>query len=191
MKILLRFLRGLSYAFTFGRIKGTLDYTGAQGIIAIPFGGHADGDPVGVANQGIATLARELALKTDLPIAGQWEFEDAKPSLCMRFTYGLRGQHHINTQEILSSLIERTNWGKVILVAHPDHMRRCVWVLEKLGVQAIVPEEHRLLRYDPTSRQVWCRQKWLPLPISRNPENWGFWWFERGARMIFALRGWI
>lgn len=187
-----KLLHGLIRALTFGHPKSSHNFQQADGIVVIPFGGHLPGQEIGVSNRALIELGMSLQKQTSLPLVGQWEFADHSSNPAMAYVHGTPGDYHINTHQLFSAVVKQfPSWRTVVVVAHPDHMRRSVWTMEKLGCQVIIPDGYKTIPYDPLSNQKWCRHKWWPLPLSLHYENWGFWWFERGARIHFALQNWI
>jgi hypothetical protein len=142
--------------------------------------------------------------------ATQWEIADvlARHGVQANLITGERWNNHIPSYEFFSSLRSaRPDWKKIILIAHPDHLRRCILIAKKLGFEVLVPPPEdgiKQVRYDPKSSQVWCRSKWalrIPreLDFQHGPSGFvysimkyqGFFWWERLVMVDHALKGWI
>ena len=118
-------------------------------IGAFAFGFRKHGKP-GKSNKHMARLAEMLHEKFCLPIISQWEIDKAmKRSSC----------HAV--------------------VAHSLHVWRVAKVLQKLGVETIIPVRLKTIPFDPKSEQWYTRNR--------------FFWVAREipARLYHFLKGWI
>ncbi len=164
-----------------------------EAIVGVPFGSHASNGTPGASNRGIARVMVDLRKRfPQAKLIAQWEIADALRELGVEpdIETGDRGNPHITTRHFFTTVLTRNRkLVKIAAVAHPDHLRRVVWTAERLGFKVAIPNANSI-PYDPDSTQVWCRSKWK-LPFSTNPRNWGFFWWERVAMAVFALKGWI
>lgn len=155
------------------------DFSEADAVIAIPFGSHNQSQPVGTSNASIATLLASLHTKFNLPIGTQWEIADGNPATSCEVTVGPRFAPHITTPEFFAAIKKaHPEWKTIILVAHPDHIQRCVWTAEKMSYKVLIPDVSTV-PYDLASSQWWCRSRTV------------FLCWELMARLVCWWNGWI
>ena len=153
----------------------------ADVILGQSFGLRSDGP--GLSNYALAFVVARLAKRYSLPAVLQWEIADCLPNVHIA---GVIRRHrsegkYLDTYEVLAQsaeLCRARGWKRAIVVAHPDHMWRCVQTAKKLGLMALVPPMPEV-PYDPASSQSWTRSRARFLPR------------EIIARLLFLLKGWI
>ena len=155
------------------------DFSKVDAVIAIPFGSHNESQPVGRSNASIAALLISLHIRFNLPIGTQWEIAECNQAIPCEVIVGPRFAPHITTPEFFAAIkMARPEWKTIILVAHPDHIQRCVWTAEKMSYKVLIPDVSTI-PYDPASSQWWCRGRAVFL----------FW--ELAARLVCWWKGWI
>ncbi len=133
-------------------------------VLAFSFGSRAR-EP-GLSNEAMAEVIRRLAPDV---ISVQWEIGRALRNLGITPHHEVlahrRNGRYLDTEEVASQMLnflQASNLQNetVSVVAHPDHLSRCVKILRKLGITAVV-----LVRadipYDPQSQQIWTRSPFL------------------------------
>jgi len=160
-------------------------------VIIAPSFGQGKNDP-GFSNVDIAGyIFIALMELQNLPLILQWEVESVYSSFLKgleeRPTLHTIKTHHqwwkyLDTYEMLSQakqIMEQEGWSKPVLVAHSWHLWRAKRVLEKMGINPIIPSGLNIISFDSESTQWWTR-------------NWLFWILrEIPARLIHFKRGWI
>jgi hypothetical protein len=135
----------------------------AQVIIALSFGQGINNTP-GKSNEVLAQIVADFENKYALPIVAQWEIADCIPERIqdvMSFVvreHRQKGQY-LDTFEVLAQAKEycdKFGFRKAIIVAHPDHMPRCVAVAKKIGFDVAIADTKKV-PYDPESTQEWAR----------------------------------
>lgn len=128
--------------------------------------GFLKNDP-GLSNEVMARFVEKLFNIHQLHIISQWEITDA-----MRVTlipikniheHRIKGKY-LDTLEVAAQMVEemkKQGWKKIVVVAHPLHVWRCVKILQKLGVEPIIPARLKTIPFDPRSEQWWTRNRIL------------------------------
>jgi hypothetical protein len=160
----------------------------AQVIIGMAFGANrksANEDP-GLSNIAIAQIIYKLWLVKRLPVIVQREVAEAiskedigmVPSLVIEER---DNQFHIDSYEVIAVAWEyckQHGLHNAILVAHPAHILRCMWVARKIGFQATAPNVSTV-PYEPGSKHWWTRNKW------------SYYLWEFFARISWAIKGYL
>lgn len=153
-----------------------------QVVIALSFG-CLEGGPGGKSNEALAVITRSIASAYHLPAIAQWEIADS--ILGFPKEYKVRKHHvegkYLDSYEVLLQAHLRCNsmaWFKAIILAHPDHLWRCVKIAERLGFEVLTIGTG-CVPYDPKSTQWWTRGKFR------------FILREIPARFLYLLKGWI
>ena len=107
--------------------------------------GYAFGDK---SNQQMAKKITDLLTTTTHPLklALQWEIADYLPTL--RKEVVVRTHHlstpskkvYLDTEEVSRQIAEvciPQGLQKVVIIAHPDHLQRCIWNAEKHGFKVV------------------------------------------------------
>ena len=150
----------------------------ADVIVAQSFGLPANG----LSNVSLAQVCDDLQSRHYIPVVSQWEIADQmKTQVVHRIEKHRVPGKYLDTYEVISQAWEfcksqdRTN---AVIVAHPDHMWRCVMVAKTLGFYTFVPEVNHI-PYDPKSEQPWTRSaaRFIPREIM--------------ARLLYLKKGWI
>lgn len=167
---------------TQGRIEN------AQVIIAPSFGMRKKVGELGVSNEAIAEIIVDIAgyFEKKIPVIAQKEVADALSSLKYTNIVGVIKEHwirgkYLNTSEVLlqtHGIMKKNRWDKAIAVAHPAHISCVKGILEKMGVEVIIPEELEGIPFDPLSTQWWTRGRLR-------------WWLrEIPTSLIYKIKGW-
>jgi len=134
-------------------------------ILALAFGQGANGTP-GKSNEALAAVVKKFHEENGFPMFLQWEIADCISKLIKADRDLVVRKHraedkYLDTYEVIAQAWEfakRHDIKKVIVAAHPDHMKRCVMVAKKIGF--IVEEADTLsVPYDEQSVQEWTRNK--------------------------------
>lgn len=155
----------------------------AHAIIALSFG--LQPNRLGLSNKWISIIVKTLYEKYHLPLVLQKEIADCLPDLDKVTTstsdHNVFSGKYLDTHEVLE-LMEKfcrnQGYTRIILVAHPDHMRRVAKIAEKFGLSGYIPREISHIPYDPYSIQWWTRGKFL------------FFIREVPTRIFYKIRGW-
>ena len=150
----------------------------SDSIVGVPFGTHAEGNPIGATNQCIVEEMMRLHVAFPrLPLITQWEMRDSPLKPQLDLVIGQRWHPHIPTDKFFQELRQRLPKIRApILVAHQDHIRRCVWVARAQGLYPRVPWLKKM-PFDPTSLHAQAHGYWQFFP------------WERAAVGFFALTG--
>ncbi len=163
--------------------KGKLNGADVVGIFAFGFLKRSPGK----SNRAMAKIAEKMyKLNQRLFVISQWEIADLLeykifPMESIR-EHRIKGKY-LDTLEVATQMVEemwKRDWKKkVIVIAHSLHVWRAVKVLQKLGVETIIPVRLKTIPFDPKSEQWYTR-------------NWFFWVVrEIPARLYHFLKGWI
>lgn len=158
----------------------------------------------GPANEAIARRMEGSNRKTTYPnglppILAQWELAETGtfrgPLYVTRLNslqmLGARGAHH-NTREILEEAIvimDYKGWSTAVIVAHPWHLRRCIWTAEKLGI--VVVHDQLLTQELNAYANIWNKNVAVPPKQLQTTSLKRWLWYEFRARIYFWLEGWI
>lgn len=142
----------------------------------IGVGGEVEPGPV---NHQLARLVGHLHARTGAPTLAQWEIAHSLTRSTFTDARAMGSVHsiepvvepdgtvrYLNTTGVAQAAAERMRAhglepkAAVAVVAHIDHVNRCVAELERLGIRAGVPAEMVLpADYDPESGQPWTRTR--------------------------------
>lgn len=152
-------------------------------VLALSFG--LRDNTSGTSNLQLATIVKEICHRYAIPVIAQWEISDTCILADVIKAGVVRGHRtkgkYLDTLEVLMQSIEickRRGWKKAIIVAHPDHLWRCVAIAKKLGFKAVVADTS-FVEYDAKSIQPWTRSRMRFVPR------------EIASRFLFLFKGWI
>ena len=158
------------------KVEDTDQPNDSQIIIGFAFGFTSG--PNGNREPGkINTLLADAVLQyyegNPRPVYLQWEIAE-----CLREkiderhlhviypTIGQAGEiEYLNTQDVLEEIasgLEGQNLphtGPALIVAHRDHLPRCVQLARRMGFQAVAVQSQMPTAYDPLSAQYWTRDR--------------------------------
>lgn len=155
----------VAYSFGYRSATGKVD----------PDTGLADGDEApqpGPINALLAEVVHALRKMRDLRVYAQWEIAEV-----LRKQYGMadilaiypqRGNDgkkiYLSTDGVAKAVIARAGTaqalGRVAVVGHRDHVKRCILVSRDNGMNAAAAREVMLpVQYDPGSAQPWTRRR--------------------------------
>ena len=136
-------LKRLVFRWRFQRAKSD-DIDRANVIVVQAYSRSRDGKDAGQANAMLATYARMLQEEFGYLILSMTEIELADPDLRVLATYrghtGGHSTHDCNTYTIAEFHAEycrKCDFRRVVLVASSDHIGRCKWVYERLGLEGL------------------------------------------------------
>lgn len=149
--------------------------------------GYGFGD---YGNKAMANLIRKLVCdnRHDLSLALQWDIAQYLPDMAKLIVVerhrelGIGGKPlYLDTEEVSAQVAHKCMplcLKKAIIVAHPDHYRRCVWNVQAHSFEVIGVLDTSSVPYGPTTG--WA---------SRNR----FWFTVREilARLVYLKRGWV
>lgn len=154
----------------------------AQVLIGYGFGDYG--------NRAMASLIRELAHRDPypIPLALQWDIAQYLPDTgkfivveCHRES-GIDGKPlYLDTEEVTAQVANKClplGLRKAIIVAHPDHCRRCVWNAQAHGFEVIGVLDTSSVPYGPVTN--WASKSRFRFTIR-----------EILARLFYLRRGWI
>lgn len=159
-------------AFSFGNRAN-----GKSGNSVLPHEQEALADP-GPINEQLADAVYELYSQQPVPIYAQWEiarFLESKYQLANvvsiepKFT-SARKIEYLSTLGVVQQAVViaqgAATLGTCAVIAHHDHVRRCVMTAQSCGVYAFKAEGITLpTDYDPKSGQVWTRSRARYVPL--------------------------
>ncbi len=137
-------------------------------VVAFAFGAFLAKDIFHSPNYWMAEQAKALALRYGIPIVTQWDIalflEDDKKIKV--FNAQKNPEKSISTLEIAQTaakLAREHGWKKAIVIATPQHHRRCMRDLKKVGFSCryfwnMTPAWGW---YSSKSTQFWTRSPWL------------------------------
>lgn len=163
-----------------------------QVIIAPSFGARKIeyADNFKNSNLNIAYQIEDVYPERDIPVilqkevaeaARRWMFKNGKIITAIIKRHRIEGKY-LDTYEVLAQAVEamkENGWKKAIIVGHPAHIPRIKAVLEKMGMEVIIPSGLETIPYDPLSIQWW----------TRGPLRW--WIREIPTRIFYKLKGYI
>lgn len=139
----------------------------------------------GTSNEKLADKIRKLHKIYPRPLILQWEIADCLSELKDWIVLVIKEHRvpskYLDSKEVKTQAaikMKEKGWRIAILISHPCHNWRCKRILERLGVQVLIP----LLKdipYDRESTQWWTRSS-LAWIIREIP-----------ARLLYFLKGWI
>lgn len=151
------------------------DPSAIDAIVAFSLGLGADDTP-GRTNTGLARYIAQLTARgCRAPILAQWEIADALAAVGVSVAFkAVRRNGYLSTKEVWDQVVEYLRSReicvvrKVLLVAHPYHMFRCLKIMEGTNrpVDVLIPNGDEILgallaagcdQYglDPDSTQPW------------------------------------
>lgn len=130
-------------------------------------------------NKALARIVQDICERLALPPVLQWEITDNLPELPKA---GVVREHrekgrYLDTREVLFQSWEtcvQHGWTKAVVIAHPDHLWRCVRAAEKLGFEVVGIPDTSDVPYDPP----WNRKRFMLREIFY-------------ARPLYLFRGYI
>jgi hypothetical protein len=137
----------------------------ADCVIGFSFGFRLKNGKIipGLSNDDLANFIEKHF--PDKPYILQFEIADAlskkKKDLFVIRKHRVKGEY-LDTSEVALQAIEIMNkheWHKAAIIAHPFHMPRVDALCQKLGINTIVPDGLSCVRFDPKSEQEWTRDK--------------------------------
>ncbi len=148
----------------------------SQIIIGFAFGFVCDPNgnrKPGKINRLLADAVLEYYKRKPRPVYLQWEIaESLRGEIEERHlhvlypTIGLSGEiEYLSTQGVLEAVAGKLgignlrNAGSVLIVAHRDHLPRCVHLARRMGFQAVAVQSQMPAEYDPSSAQYWTRDR--------------------------------
>ena len=120
------------------------DFRCVDAVVVQAYSRSRSGSESGEANQEIAHTAQLLYDTFRLPVLSMTEIEMADPDLRADFIYrGHTGGHSTQDCNTFTIAFQHANYCKqkgyscVVVVASPDHIGRCLWEYERLGLTAL------------------------------------------------------
>lgn len=153
----------------------------AEAIVGLPFGAHEKDSPANASNEAICTEALGRQRELGLPLIVQWELAEALQQQRAEagLSVGTRWHPHFNTYMFFKELrSRRPGLRKIIVVAHRQHLWRCVLVGERFGFEVRTLQGAAAIPYS-YSRHWWAACPWTFLP------------YEALVRQYFLARGWM
>jgi hypothetical protein len=149
----------------------------------------------GPANEAIANVMTRSGRGKLPPVIAQWEFAvthaATRGELEVEKVLGSRGDYR-NTREILQeakTYMDQQGWKRAVIVAHPWHLARCIWVAHKLGIETV---HDQLLVQDLNNLgNAWNNHVIVPENQRQTKSLLHWLWYEFRARGYFWLKGWI
>jgi hypothetical protein len=149
----------------------------------------------GPANEAIADVMIMADRGRLPPVLAQWEFAVThaarRGELRVEKVLGSRGGY-CNTREILQeakNYMDQRGWKRAVIVAHPWHLVRCIWVAEKLGIETV--HDQFLVQDLNDQANVWNNRVNVPENQMQTKSLPNWLWYELRARGYFWLKGWI
>lgn len=154
-------------------------------IVAFSFGARNSKDE-DVVNKALADIVRAEQAVTGAKIIAQREIavhlEDLKPILVIDKSRKIE-ETHVDTREVAMQAYWKAEKDfkppRASIVAHPDHMLRCIWSARKAGFQVTAATDTSAVPYDKASLQKWTRSQ------SKFRRH------EIGAKLSYLRKGWI
>ena len=165
MNRILTILRLLNPAL---RARYDYDDGSAVAVTAAPFNRYLVGNEPDMTNQAIATAATNY-IRPDRPYIGQWEQCNILRARFYRvIEYKTKGegewvQTHVLMKWVAEEVRKLGKGNAVILLGHPDHVRRVAILAMHYGLRPRVSSACKNIPYDPRKRpgyQFWCIHRW-------------------------------
>ena len=178
------FLWKLLRCFVVWRMRPDMSrFKEAQVIIGYGFGDYG--------NQAMANLIRKLVQyhHYSLPLALQWDIAQYLPDDMEKLIVverhrelGVDGNPlYLDTEEVSAQVANKClpqGLKKVIIVAHPDHYRRCVWNAQAHGFEVMGVLDTSWVPYGPATG--WASKNRFRFTVR-----------EILARLVYLNRGWV
>jgi hypothetical protein len=149
----------------------------------------------GPANEAIANVMTRPYRGKLPPVIAQWEFAVThaamRGELEVEKVLGSRGDYR-NTREILQeakAYMDQQGWKRAVIVAHPWHLARCIWIAQKLGIETV--HDQLLVQDLNAEANVWNNRVVVPDNQKQTKTLLNWLWYEFRARGYFWLKGWI
>lgn len=179
------FISKLFRCFDVSRMKPDMSrLSEAEIIIGYGFGDYG--------NQEMASLIRKLIKRYpySLALALQWDIAQYLPEIAKLTVVerhrelGIDGKPlYLDTEEVTAQVANKylsmpERLEKAVIVAHPDHVRRCVWNAQAHGFEVVGVLDTTSVPYGPITG--WASKNRFRFTIR-----------EVLARLLYLKRGWI